>query len=73
MTYDKESLNQILENCLSVKEFINILQKYPPEMKIITTWESTVHALEEQNIYESKEGHLYLDADYNFYKNQFSK
>lgn len=63
----------LYEETLTVEGLIEILQKYPKNMKIMTTWESTVHILKKENIYESITGSLYLDADENFYKEGFSK
>lgn len=63
----------LYEESLTIQEMLDILQKYPKNMKIMTTWESTIHSLKKQNIYESITGTLYLDADENFYKEGFSK
>ena len=63
----------LYEETLTVQGLIEILQKYPKDMKIMTTWESTVNSLKKENIYEAITGSLYLDADGNFYKEQFSK
>lgn len=60
-------------NSLTVSQLIGILQRYPKEMKVIVTWESTVHGLEEINIYEAYTGSLYIDADANFYKEEYEK
>ncbi len=68
-----ERLKWAIQNTISVGRLIDILQKYPKEMLVITTWESTLHTLEEENLYESKEGHLYIDADDNFYKKEYAK
>lgn len=63
----------LLDETLNVGSLIELLKKYPKDMKVMTTWESTVHSLKKENIYESITGSLYLDADENFYKEQFSK
>ena len=68
-----ERLQWILPETLRVGELIKILSAYPENMPVITTWESTLHALMKENIYESKEGNLYLDADGNFYKDEYAK
>jgi hypothetical protein len=62
-----------LNDTLTVKQLIEILKKYPCDMKVMTTWESTVHELKEENIYETCTGKLYLDAYENFYKKEFQK
>lgn len=58
---------------LKVGELIEILGKYPKEMRVLITWESTLNEFTRKNIYESVTGTLYLDGDYNFYKQQFAK
>ncbi len=62
-----------IEETLNVKNLIEILKKYPQDMKIITTWEGIHNVLKEENIYESKEGYLFFDCDDNFYKEYFIK
>lgn len=58
---------------LTVGELINIPSKYPKEMKVMITWESTINELKEEWVYEAVTGSLYLDGDTGFYKNQFKK
>jgi len=60
-------------NTLTVKELIEILKKYPDDMKVLITWESTVNELKKDFIYEAYTGSLYLDGDYGFYKEEFKK
>lgn len=62
-----------LGSTLTVSELIGILERYPKDMKVMLTWESTVECLTEENIYEAYTGTLYLDADCNFYKKEFEK
>jgi len=62
-----------IEETINVKDLIEILKKYPQDMKVITTWEGIFHALKEENIYESKDGYLFFDCDDNFYKKDFMK
>lgn len=69
--YRLEKEKRLGKRTLTVQELIKILEKYPKEMKIFTTWESTLHSLEKENIYKSSTGSLYLDADQNFYKDDF--
>jgi len=61
------------EKTLNVGSLISILKKYPPEMKVLITWESTVNELYPEFIYEAYTGALYLDGDYGFYKEDFKK
>lgn len=70
---EHHSLKWIIPDTLNVKQLIEILSRYPQDMKVITTWESTIHSILQENIYESKEGHLYLDADDNSCKDDYSK
>ncbi len=60
-------------DCLNVKQLIEILKGYPSDMKVLTTWESTLHHIKRQFIYESKKGDLYIDADANCYKKRYAK
>ena len=61
------------KDTLKVEQLINILKKYPKDMKVMITWESTVNEIKAHNIYESHTGSLYLDADGNSYKNDYAK
>lgn len=64
---------KFIKNTLTVGELIDILNKYPKEMKVMITWESTVNELREEFIYEAKSGTLYLDGESGFYKEEFQK
>lgn len=74
-----ESCKEILQEkeeyleTLTVNELVKALERFPGDMKVFTTWESTVHSLLEHNVYEALTGSLYLDADENFYKKDFKK
>lgn len=74
MRYDSdEEFNKklILEETLTVGELIAELQKYPSDMKVCTTWESTKHSLIHSNIYYSYWDCLFIDADENFYRDRY--
>ncbi len=71
--YLEEKEKYLLEDTLTVGGLIDVLSKYPVEMKIMITWESTVNRFEKKNIYLAVTGTLYFDADGNFYKDAFSK
>ena len=58
---------------MTVATLIDLLKKYPSDMKVFTTWESTVNEITKKDVYESKEGHLYIDGDACFYKDRFAK
>ena len=70
--FDEHIKNNIKES-ISVNDVIKILSSYPPEMKICTTWESTINAILEENIYKSKWGCIFLDADGNSYKKEYQE
>lgn len=73
MSKDLLEREKHLEDTLTVKELIDVLKKYPQNMKVMITWESTVNELRKKFVYESITGTLYLDGDYNFYKEDFAK
>lgn len=52
-------------------ELIAELQKYPADVQVKITWETTVHAIKPENLYLSKDGVLLIDADDNNYKKDF--
>ncbi len=58
---------------MTVKELIDVLKKYPMDMKVLFTWESTYVPVLKSYIYKSKQGHLYLDADYGSYKSIYAE
>lgn len=63
-----------IQETFSVAELIDLLSKYPKEMKIVITWESTIQGILKRNIYTSKEENfLFLDADGCFYKQSYAK
>jgi ribosomal protein L21E len=70
---DLKEKEEWLKYTLTVGELIYILNKYPQDMKVMITWESTVHDLKPSNIYEAHTGTLYLDADGDFYKKDYAK
>ena len=60
---------------MKISEMIDVLEssmQLHGDIGINVTWEGTLHEIDECNIYLSKEGVLYIDADENFYKNEFS-
>lgn len=56
---------------MTVRELIAVLSKHaeanPP---VLVTWETTIHTLDEDQIYLSADGDLIIDADSNSYKEQ---
>jgi hypothetical protein len=64
---------RFIVDTLTVGRLIDILSKYPKQMKVMITWESTVNELKEEWIYEAKTGSLYLDGDAGFYKDEFKR
>lgn len=57
----------------TVKDLINILEKYPSDMKVMTTKERMAHLVAEDCIYESIWGILFISCDGERYKNEFKK
>ena len=56
---------------MKVKELIEALGKYDPEMACLFTWESIFQDFEIKNIYKGNEKLLLFDADGNFYKKHY--
>lgn len=54
-------------------ELIGELRKFPQGIEVKVTWEGTVHSIEPDNLYMSKDGILLIDADYHsdLYKKMF--
>jgi hypothetical protein len=56
---------------VTVRDLIFALAKYAEtNPRVVTTWESTIHDLDEDQIYLSADGDLVIDADANSYKAQ---
>jgi hypothetical protein len=56
---------------MKVKELIQVLQNFSPEMVCVFTWESIFREFEKENIYMGNEKTLLFDADDNSYKEDF--
>jgi hypothetical protein len=56
---------------MTVGELIRILQKFPEDIQIACTWESTIRSIDAENIYESKFGCILIDSDFNYYKDSY--
>lgn len=52
-------------------ELIAELQKYPSDAQVIVTWEGTTHGIDTDSIYMCADGVLAIDADDNFYRDEF--
>lgn len=56
---------------MTVLDLITALSKHmDANPRVITTWETTIHDLDEDQIYLSADGDLVIDADANSYKKQ---
>lgn len=54
---------------MTVRELIFVLTKYAEtNPRVVTTWETTIHDLDEDQIYLSADGDIVIDADANSYK-----
>jgi hypothetical protein len=60
-----------LHESITVKDLIELLEKYPKEMKCVFTWESIFRTFKEENLYPGNEQVLLFDADENFYKDRY--
>ena len=49
---------------MTVAELIAELQRRKPDALVLVTWETTVHEIEPEFVYESLEGDVMIDADY---------
>ena len=57
---------------MTVRELIAALSKHADaNPRVIITWETTVHDIDEDEIYLSADGDLVIDADANSYKEDF--
>ena len=58
---------------MTVRELIAVLSKHADaNPRVITTWETTIHDLDEDQIYLSADGDVVIDADANSYKQQIT-
>lgn len=73
MDNEKEHDEWESQHTMTVGELMDVLSVYPKDMKVLTTWESTIHTIRRQYIYESHTGNLYIDADEAFYRKDFEK
>jgi hypothetical protein len=56
---------------VTVRELIAALSKHvEANPEVLTTWETTFHTIDEDQIYLSADGDLVIDADANAYKEQ---
>ena len=54
---------------MTVRELIDALSKYADaNPSVIVTWETTVHEIDEDQVYLSADGDVVIDADANAYK-----
>lgn len=53
---------------MTVRELIAVLSKHDADRRVIVTWETTIHDLDEDQIYLSADGDVVIDADANAYK-----
>jgi hypothetical protein len=55
---------------VTVRELIEALSKHRPDAKVLVTWETTFHTIDEDQIYVSADRDVVIDADANAYKEQ---
>ncbi len=68
-----DDLKWLIDQSMTVGELVDLLSKYPEDMIVLTTWESTVNSLLKREIYVSHDGYLYIDADSGSYKKDFAR
>jgi len=58
---------------VTVRELIAVLSRHADaNPRVITTWETTIHDLDEDQVYLSADGDVVIDADANSYKKQIT-
>lgn len=58
---------------MTVRELIAVLSRHADaNPRVITTWETTIHDLDEDQVYLSADGDVVIDADANSYKKQIT-
>lgn len=62
-----------LNQTITVGELIEELSKYPLDMKVMSTWESTKNSLRKEDIYYSFLDCVFIDADSGYYKRDYEK
>lgn len=62
-----------LNETITVGELIEELSKYPLDMKVMSTWESTKNVLRAEDIYYSFLDCVFIDADSGYYKRDYEK
>lgn len=56
---------------MTVRELIAVLSKHTDaDRRVVVTWETTIHDIDEDQIYLSADGDVVIDADANAYKEQ---
>ncbi len=56
---------------MTVRELIDALSKHAEaNPRVVVTWETTIHDIDDDQIYLSADGDLVIDADANSYKEQ---
>ncbi|MDD5510620.1 MAG: hypothetical protein PHI12_07420 [Dehalococcoidales bacterium] len=56
---------------MNIDQLIDELKKYPGKSQVLVTWEGTEHELETDMVYQVTSGVVMLDADGNFYKEDY--
>ncbi len=53
---------------MTVRELVAALSKHEPDRRVVVTWETTIHDVDEDQIYLSADGDVVIDGDGNSYK-----
>lgn len=54
-------------------QLIKVLLKFLPGSDVKVTWEGQEIDIQPKNVYKSKDGKVIIDADKNYYKQDFTK
>lgn len=57
---------------MTVRELIAELSKHNPDRRVVVTWETTIHNVDEDQVYLSADGDVVIDADANSYKERIT-
>lgn len=57
---------------MTVHELIAALSKHDPDRRVVVTWETTIHDLDEDQVYLSADGDVVIDGDANSYKERIT-
>jgi hypothetical protein len=57
---------------MTVRELMAALSKHDADRRVVVTWETTIHDLDEDQVYLSADGDVVIDGDGNSYKERIT-